>query len=335
MTDPSLRPAERLFVAVQHLLPQHLLSALMYRVARWRWRPFKDALIGWFVRHFRVDMSLAAEPDPRAYATFNAFFTRALRPGVRLLAPDPGALLCPADGALSQIGLIRDGALLQAKGHSYTALDLLGGDAQAAAAFAGGAFATIYLSPRDYHRVHMPVEGVLRAMTQVSGRLFSVNAVTARGVPRLFARNERVICLFDTPVGPMALILVGAIFVGCMETVWAGQVAPPLRGGPRPDAAGPVRLGRGEEMGRFNMGSTVILLLPPGAVAWDSGLKPGDPLRMGQALGELKLGAEGSGGRLTGDGQRPVSASVRATKAGARRPCGPASAGSIGCKPWC
>jgi len=293
MTDQPLRPAERLFVAVQHLLPQHLLSALMYRVARWRWRPFRDVLIGWFVRHYRVDMSLAAEPDPKSYPSFNAFFTRALRPGARPLAADPETLLCPADGALSQMGEIRDGFLFQAKGHSYTALDLLGGDAREAASFAGGAFATIYLSPRDYHRVHMPLEGVLTAMTHIPGRLFSVNAVTARAVPGLFARNERVVCLFDTSVGPMALILVGAIFVGSMETVWAGQVTPPLQGGRRP-AAGAVRLGRGEEMGRFNMGSTVILLLPQGAVTVDPGLKYGDPLCMGQALGRLNLGSEGS-----------------------------------------
>ncbi len=294
MTDQPLRLTERLFVAVQHLLPQHLLSALMYRVARWRWRPFKDTLIGWFVRHFRVDMGLAAEPDPRAYQSFNAFFTRALRPGARPLAADPTALLCPADGALSQMGEVRDGVLFQAKGHSYRALDLLGGDVQAAAAFAGGAFATIYLSPRDYHRVHMPLEGALTAMTHIPGRLFSVNSVTARAVPRLFARNERVVCLFDTKVGPMALILVGAIFVGSMETVWAGQVTPPLPDVRRP-VSGEVCLGRGEEMGRFNMGSTVILLLPAGAVDLDPGLKPGDPLCMGQALGRLSLGAEEAG----------------------------------------
>jgi phosphatidylserine decarboxylase len=294
MTEQPLTLLERAFVAVQHGLPQHLLSALMYRIARWRWRPFKDAFIGAFVRHFQVDMGLAAERDPRAYPSFNAFFTRALQPGARPLAEDPAAVLCPADGALSQIGEVRDGALLQAKGHSYTALDLLGGDARAAAAFAGGAFATIYLSPRDYHRVHMPLDAVLTAMTHVPGRLFSVNAVTARAVTGLFARNERVVCLFDTKVGPLALILVGAIFVGSMETVWAGQVTPPPRGGGRADAARPVRLGRGEEMGRFNMGSTVILLLPPGAVDWDPGLKPGDPLRMGQALGRLHLGYEGS-----------------------------------------
>ena len=292
MTDEPLRPTERLFVAVQHLLPQHLLSALMYRVARWRWRPFKDAFIWAFVRHFRVDMDLAAESDPRAYPSFNAFFTRALRPGARPLAEDPAALLCPADGALSQLGEVRDGTLLQAKGHGYRALDLLGGDAETAAAFAGGSFVTVYLSPRDYHRVHMPLDGVLKVMTHIPGRLFSVNAVTARAVPGLFARNERVVCLFDTSVGPMALILVGAIFVGSMETVWAGQVTPPPADryrGERRSGPGVVRLGRGEEMGRFNMGSTVILLLPPGAVTWAKGLGPGDPLRMGQALGRLNL----------------------------------------------
>jgi len=290
MTDPSLRPGERLFVALQHLLPQHLLSAMMYRITRCRWRPFKDALIGAFIRHFRVDMSLAAQSNPEAYESFNAFFTRALRPDARPLAQDLTALLCPADGALSQIGLIRDGSLLQAKGRTYTLLDLLGGDTAAAAAFTDGAFATIYLSPRDYHRVHMPLAGSLAAMTHVPGRLFSVNAVTARGVPRLFARNERVICRFDTRVGPVAVILVGAIFVGSMETVWAGQVTPPPRAGDRTGPTTPVQLERGDEMGRFNMGSTVILLLPKGAIEWEPSLEAGDPLRMGQELGRLSMG---------------------------------------------
>jgi phosphatidylserine decarboxylase len=170
---------------------------------------------------------------------------------------------------------------------------LLGGDAALASKFAGGAFATIYLSPRDYHRVHMPLDGVLTAMTHIPGRLFSVNAVTARAVPGLFARNERVVCAFDTPVGPMVPILVGAIFVGSMETVWAGQVTPPSRGDVTQLGGGTVRLARGEEMGRFNMGSTVILLLPPGAVTWDLGLSPGDAVRMGQALGRLKRPAGG------------------------------------------
>ncbi len=294
MSDRPLRPTERLFVAIQHLLPQHLLSALMYRVTRWQWRPFKDAFIAWFIGQYRVDMTLAVEPDPKAYASFNAFFTRALRPDARPLAADPAALLCPADGALSQMGEIRDGSLLQAKGHDYSVVDLLGGDAQAAAAFVGGSFATIYLSPRDYHRVHMPLAGALSAMTHIPGRLFSVNAVTARGVPRLFARNERVVCRFDTEVGPLALILVGAIFVGSMETVWAGQITPPPHGVRPPEPEGPVRLARGEEMGRFNMGSTVILLLPPGAVNWDPEIRPGDPLRMGDALGRLSLKPEGS-----------------------------------------
>jgi len=291
MTEQPLGVVERIFVAVQHVLPQHFLSALMYRVARWQWRPFKDALIGWFVRRYAVDMSLAAEPDPRRYPSFNAFFTRALRPGARPLPADPKLLVCPADGALSQMGEIRDGCLIQAKGQGYRALDLLGGNARAAESFAGGSFVTVYLSPRDYHRVHMPLEGTLTAMTHVPGRLFSVNAVTAQGVPGLFARNERVICLFETRIGPMAVILVGAIFVGSMETVWAGQVTPPLRALDHP-SWGSVRLSRGEELGRFNMGSTVILLLPPGTVELDPGLKAGAILRMGQALGRLCSGPE-------------------------------------------
>ena len=287
MSPSDLTLGERLFVALQRVLPQHALSALMYRLTRWTWRPFKNTLINAFVAHFRVDMGQAVERDPTAYPSFNAFFTRALRPEARPLAPPP-ALLCPADGAMSRCGTIRRGSLIQAKGHSFTARDLLGGDAVTAARFEGGAFATIYLSPRDYHRVHMPLGGTLTSMVQIPGRLFSVNAATARAVPGLFARNERVVCLFETDVGPLALILVGAIFVGSMETVWAGQVTPPPRGAaPKATPETPVRLERGAEMGRFNMGSTVILLLPPGILTWDPALKPGSPLRMGQALGDL------------------------------------------------
>lgn len=287
MSPSDLTLGERLFVALQRVLPQHALSALMYRLTRWTWRPFKNTLINGFVAHFRVDMGQAVERDPTAYPSFNAFFTRALRPDARPLAPAP-ALLCPADGAMSRCGTIQRGSLIQAKGHSFTVRDLLGGDAATAARFEGGAFATIYLSPRDYHRVHMPLGGTLTAMRHIPGRLFSVNAVTARAVPGLFARNERVVCLFETDAGPLALILVGAIFVGSMETVWAGQVTPAPRGAaPKNTPETQVRLERGAEMGRFNMGSTVILLLPPGVLTWDPALKPGSTLRMGQALGDL------------------------------------------------
>jgi phosphatidylserine decarboxylase len=198
-------------------------------------------------------------------------------------------VVCPADGTLSQLGQIEDGRVFQAKGYDYTLLELLGNDLPRAAPLAGGSFATIYLSPRDYHRVHMPLDGALRAMTHVPGRLFSVNPITTSLVPRLFARNERLVCHFDSEIGPTAIVLVGAIFVGSIETVWAGEVTPtrgesPTRGY---DGEEVVRLAKGEEMGRFNMGSTVILVFPPGAVAWDTGLKPGDGLRMGQRMGRL------------------------------------------------
>ena len=226
MTENPLRWYEHLFVGMQYLLPHHLLSALMFRITRIRWRPLKDLVIRNVVRHYRVDMAEALQSDPAAYRSFNEFFTRTLRPGARPLAEQEDAVVCPADGALSQLGTITDGRILQAKGRDYSLLELLGGRADWAERLNGGTFATIYLSPRDYHRVHMPLEGRLREMIHVPGRLFSVNPVTTSLVPRLFGRNERVLCMFEGEVGPMAVILVGAIFVGSMETVWAGQVTP-------------------------------------------------------------------------------------------------------------
>jgi phosphatidylserine decarboxylase len=288
MNEGPLHWYHRLYVGLQHVLPQHLLSAAMFRLTRLRWRPFRRVFIRIFIRLFRVDMAEALEPDADAYATFNAFFTRALRPGVRPTAPQPDALICPADGTLSQLGSAEDGHLFQAKGLDYSLLDLLGGDGVLAARFSGGSFATVYLSPRDYHRVHMPAAGRLQEMTHVPGRLFSVNAVTTSLVPRLFTRNERVVCLFEGESGPFAVILVGAIFVGSIETVWSGQVTP-TAGGRSPSrrysGAEAVTLAAGDELGRFNMGSTVILLFPPGVVAWEPGLEPGDAVRMGQRLG--------------------------------------------------
>lgn len=288
MSDPAPSWSDRLFVGLQHLLPQHALSAAMYRLTRVRWRPLSAPLIRAFARRFQVDMSEALEPDLGAYPSFNAFFTRALRPEVRPQPAEPHALICPADGALSQFGPIEAGRLFQAKGLDYRLTELVA-DQGWAAMFQGGSFATIYLSPRDYHRVHMPAAGRLRAMIHVPGRLFSVNRATASLVPGLFARNERVVCLFEGEAGPFALILVGAIFVGGMETVWAGEVTPARGQSPRRDydAGEPIHLARGAEMGRFNMGSTVILLFPPGAVTWTGGLAPGVSLRMGQELGRL------------------------------------------------
>lgn len=290
MTDRQLCWYHRLYVGMQHLLPQHLLSALAFRATRARWRPLKDLLIGTFIRHFRVEMAEARESDPKAYASFNAFFTRSLGAGTRPISTPSDTLICPVDGALSQLGTIDGGRIFQAKGHDYSLLELLGGHADWAKRLEGGTFATIYLSPRDYHRVHMPIGATLREMIHVPGRLFSVNPITTALLPRLFARNERVLCLFEAGPDPMALILVGAIFVGSVETVWAGQVTP-TEGRCWPshtyEGEAAVHLEKGAEMGRFNMGSTVILLFGPGSIQWDPELKPGAALRMGQRIGRI------------------------------------------------
>jgi phosphatidylserine decarboxylase len=281
--------SERLFVALQAVLPHHPLSRVVHRLTRLRAGPLTRFAIGAFVRVYGVDMHEAAEPDPRRYPTFNAFFTRSLGPSARSRDPRKGMILSPVDGRISQIGHLDQGQLVQAKGRSFAVADLLGGDMGLAAAFAGGAYATLYLAPRDYHRVHMPIDATLNAAVHVPGRLFSVNAVTAARVPRLYARNERLVCLFDTAAGSMAVVLVGAIFVGGIETVWQGPVTPPrartLRALAVPEPA--LRLSRGAELGRFAMGSTVILLLPQGTVDWQPGLAAGSRVRVGEALGEL------------------------------------------------
>lgn len=273
---------------MQYLLPQHFLSRQVHRLARSRLKPVKNALIGAFVRHFRPDMSDAADPEPRDYPSFNAFFTRSLRPGSRPCDPDRRALSSPVDGTVSQIGRIDGSALLQAKGHSYSVEALLGGASGWAERFAGGSYATLYLAPYNYHRIHMPAAAALRAAWFIPGKLFSVNTVTAAAVPGLFARNERVVCAFEEGPLAFALALVGALFVGSIATVWHGEVTPcsPRRAADLPLDTGraPMRLERGAEMGRFNMGSTVILLLPPRTAQWRPGLQPGSPVRVGQTL---------------------------------------------------
>lgn len=278
---------ERLFILSQYLLPQQLLSRAAGCIANCTWNWVKNPFITWFVKRYQVDMSLALEQDPTAYRSFNDFFTRALRPDARPLDEGEHSLLCPADGAISQLGSIEHGRIFQAKGQSFSVLELLGGNPQHADQFQGGEFATVYLSPRDYHRVHMPLGGTLREMVYVPGKLFSVNQTTAEQVPELFARNERVVCLFDTPAGPMAVVLVGAMIVASVETVWAGLVAPPQRqlrsqtyGGSAPE------LERGAEMGRFKLGSTAIILFAPGRTRWADSLSAGDLVRMGQKMGE-------------------------------------------------
>lgn len=279
-----------LFVALQYALPHHLLSRLVGWLARNEWPPLKNALIRAFAWKFRVDMGEAQEPDLTAYRHFNAFFTRALKPDAREPDMNPRSVLCPADGTLSQIGRIDENLILQAKGDYYTLERLLGGDPALARAFHNGHFATVYLSPRDYHRVHMPLSGTLLRTVYIPGRLFSVNGVTTARVPDLFARNERLVCLFETPAGKMAVILVGAMIVAGIETVWNGPVTPPHRDMEithfrvTPEQP-PMVIPRAGELGRFYLGSTAIVLFGADAVSWAENLKAGDSVRMGQAIG--------------------------------------------------
>jgi phosphatidylserine decarboxylase len=277
----------RLAVLPQYVLPKQLLTAFAGRVAGARGGALTTALIRWFIGRYGVDMTEAAAPDPAAYATFNEFFTRPLRTGARPLAA--AGLVSPVDGAVSQLGPIRGDRIFQAKGHDYTTRALVGGDAALAARFEDGMFATLYLSPRDYHRIHMPCAGRLVRMWHVPGALFSVNPTTARGVPGLFARNERVVCEFVGPHGPFVLVLVGATVVGSMATAWHGTVTPPRRAGVREWRYddGAVTLAQGEEMGRFLLGSTVVLLFPPGTAAFDPAWREGRAIRMGEAMGTL------------------------------------------------
>jgi phosphatidylserine decarboxylase len=287
--DPQSASA-RAFVALQYLLPQHLLTALVHRVTRSRMPLVKNLLIDAFLGSYRPDMSDAAEPDARRFESFNAFFTRALRPGARPWDADPRAVVSPVDGAVSQLGALDGDYLLQAKGHAYTLDALLDGADPWVSTFRGGSFATLYLAPFNYHRIHMPLPGTLRAAWYLPGALFSVNATTAASVPGLFARNERIVCVFEDGPVTFALVLVGALFVGSMATVWHEEVTPRS---PRRRAVLSMRtavaanLAKGAEMGRFNMGSTVILLLPPGAATWLPGLGPGSAVRVGQTLARL------------------------------------------------
>jgi len=278
-----------LFIALQRLVPQHLLSRGAGLLADTRNVAVKNQFVRWFVQRYQVDMSEALEENPTAYACFNDFFTRALKPGARPIDPDNDAVICPADGAVSQIGAIRDGRVFQAKGQDFSVTELLGGDSQAAAGFAGGQFVTVYLSPRDYHRVHMPLAGTLTRMVHVPGDLFSVNTVTAEDVPRLFARNERVVCHFDTAVGPMVVVLVGAMIVASIETVWAGLVTPQRRRIRTFEYSGvqPIHLEKGQEMGRFLLGSTAIVLFPEAVVSWEEQWGALSQVRMGQKIGIL------------------------------------------------
>lgn len=275
------------FVTLQYLLPHHLLSRIVWLATRIRARPWKNFLIRTFLRHYAVEMSEAAQPDPGVYASFNAFFTRALRDDARPIDTDPHNIVSPVDGTVSEAGQLDSNRLLQAKGRYYTLEELLGGDTALAQRFAGGQFATLYLAPHNYHRIHMPADGKLVSTCHIPGRLFSVNQATAQRVPRLFARNERVVCTFDGEPGRFAVILVGALFVGSMATVWHGDITPTwnrrIRQLPAPLA--PVQLARGEELGRFNMGSTVILLFEKGAMNWQPSVAAGATVRLGAPIG--------------------------------------------------
>jgi phosphatidylserine decarboxylase len=278
--------SDRLAVLPQYLLPKQALTALAGKFATARAGGLTTSVIRWFVGRYQVDMSEAANPDIASYSSFNEFFTRPLKPGARPLAP--AAFICPVDGAISQFGAIERDQIFQAKGHSYTTTALVGGDAELARQFADGDFATLYLSPKDYHRIHMPCDGRLLRMIHVPGALFSVNPTTARGVPGLFARNERVVCVFESDRGPFVLALVGATIVGSMATVWHGVVNPPRPGHLRDWSYGDreLRYRQGEEMGRFLLGSTVVMLFPRGVMKFNAGWAPQRPIRLGEKMGD-------------------------------------------------
>ncbi|MCG8325992.1 MAG: archaetidylserine decarboxylase [Thiotrichales bacterium] len=288
---------DKLKVWPQYLLPQHSLSRLVHFLARIEHEAWKNFLISQFIRVFRVDMTEAEDPDPGSYASFNNFFARALQADARPLAGDTAAIISPVDGYLSEFGTITNNTLLQAKGRDYSLDSLLAGNPALAARFSAGRYATLYLSPKNYHRIHMPYGGRLDQMIYVPGRLFAVNQPTVGQVDQLFSRNERAITVFSTPIGNMAIIMVGAIFVGNIETVWAGEINSPYPKEIRTDLyqslARPITLERGAEMGRFNMGSTVILLFEDGAMEWDDGLSQGQAIRMGQKLGIMNRKMQG------------------------------------------
>lgn len=278
-------------VNLQYLLPKHLLSRLVGKLAEAEMGGFTTWLIKLFIKQFKVDMNEALYPDPRYYRSFNAFFTRPLKPDVRPIEEDSNTLIHAVDGTISQFGAIDQDSIFQAKGHHFSLTTLLGGKPELAKPFKGGKFATVYLSPRDYHRIHMPVDGTLTDMVYIPGDLFSVNPLTAENVPNLFARNERVVAFFDTPVGKMALVLVGATIVASIETVWAGTVTPPAgmnvqHWNYEQDAESGVKLAKGEEMGRFKLGSTIVVCFEPDAIDF-ADLAAGQVTRLGQPFASV------------------------------------------------
>lgn len=294
---PGAGAMDHILALIQAILPTHMISRVVHWAARVETEWFKRVLINFFLRLFDINMDEAKTRNPHAYRSFNDFFTRALAPGARPMPTEDDALASAVDGTVSQLGSIQSGRIFQAKGHDYTVLELLGGKEDLAAPFLGGHFATVYLAPYNYHRIHMPLGGQLREMVYVPGRLFSVSPSTVRAMPRLFARNERVISLFDSDAGPFALVAVGALNVGSIETVWAGEITPanrrllPRIERTRYENDSAPRFKRGDEMGRFNLGSTIVLLFGTGAVSWDESIGPGTTLRLGQEMGRFRRGA--------------------------------------------
>ena len=284
---------DSLKIALQYIMPKHFLSRLVGKFAAAEAGALTTAFIKWFIKQYKIDMSEAAKSEPEDYHTFNAFFTRELKQGLRPINQQTNIMAHPVDGAVSQCGPIEAGNIFQAKGHSYTSQALLGGDKADAERFDGGDFATIYLAPKDYHRIHMPIKGTLSKMTYVPGDLFSVNPLTAQNVPGLFARNERVVAIFETEIGPLAMVLVGATIVASIETVWAGTVTPP--GGKQvfswdypTTGSEALTLEKGAEMGRFKLGSTVVMLFAQDAIdTFADGVEPGETTRMGQAFANI------------------------------------------------
>lgn len=297
MNDPIASWLDKLRVLPQYFIPQHFITSLVYRIARCETPWFKNTLIKLFISVFDVDMTLANNPDPESYANFNTFFTRELSVEARPIVLDKHTILCPVDGVVSQVGNVEQDnsvdMIIQAKGKSYTLKDLLVED-ELVSMFSGGTFATLYLAPKDYHRIHMPISGQLTRMIYVPGKLFAVNSHTIRVVDAVLARNERVINIFNTDIGPMAMVMVGALNVGSMETVWAGQITPAQNNDKNriiSDTQYPnedIQLQQGQEMGRFNMGSTVILLFPKDVMQWSAGMKADKEIIMGENIGSVK-----------------------------------------------
>jgi len=280
---------DRLFVVMQYLLPQHLISRIVGMLAASSVPIIKDTFINVFVKRFKVDMSEAEQQNTSEFDSFNDFFTRSLKADARMIDNNPTHLACPVDGAISQLGSISGEKLFQAKGHDFDLTTLLGGNADLAQPFIDGEFATVYLAPKDYHRIHMPCDGTLTHMVHVPGQLFSVNQATAAAVPCLFARNERVVTIFETEFGPMAMVLVGAMIVASVETTWAGLVCPKGKAVSHFNytAQQPIEFKKGDEMGRFKLGSTVIVCLPKGVSQWPTELTAGTTTRLGQMFAEL------------------------------------------------